>query len=303
MTKRMRIIAIILILVLGILNMNIYFATDTETSEVSTDSVQSSNDDNTLEEETISEDIIIPVLMYHNLADVYPKGTEGANITPKLFEEHMQGILDRGYTPIFVADYYESVQRGKELPQNPIIVTFDDGYLSNYEIAFPILKRLNIPATIFVVTSTVGATVESGKVSNPHFTWEQAREMQNSGIIDIHSHSHTHKNMTQLSPAQLQEELRLSRYLIERNLNKNCFVFSYPFGGYNQTTSSLARFAGYRMQILVNYAESGEDYLANNVKSGIEHFTRLTISGDMSVEELFEIIDLAVENTKKLDEK
>jgi peptidoglycan/xylan/chitin deacetylase (PgdA/CDA1 family) len=238
--------------------------------------------------------------MYHNLVESYPKGSEGANITPKLFEEHMQGILDRGYTPIFVADYYDSVQRGAELPENPIIVTFDDGYLSNYEIAFPILKRLNIPATIFIVTSTVGAKAGDGTVSTSHFTWEQAKKMQESGIIDIHSHSHTHRNMTQISPAQLQEELRLSRYLIERNLGKNCFVFSYPFGGYNETTSNLARYAGYRMQILVNYAESGQDYLANNTKTGIEHFTRLTIRGDMSVDDLFEIIDLAVENTKKL---
>lgn len=280
MTKHMRIVSAILIAMLVFLNMNIYFAADSKTNT--------------------KEDVIIPVLMYHNIAEEYPEGSEGANITPKLFEEHMQGILDKGYTPIFVADYYDSVQNGTPLPQNPIIVTFDDGYLSNYEIAFPILKRLNIPATIFIVTSTVGAKAEDGMVSTSHFTWEQAKEMQKSGIIDIHSHSHTHKNMTQISPAQLQEELRLSKYLIERNLEKSCFVFSYPFGGYNETTSSLASFAGYRMQILVNYAESGQDYLANNTKSGIEHFARLTISGDMTVNDLFEIIDLAVENTKKL---
>ncbi|MBQ9737346.1 MAG: polysaccharide deacetylase family protein [Clostridia bacterium] len=280
MTKHMRIVSAILIAMLVFLNMNIYFAADSKTNT--------------------NKDVIIPVLMYHNLAEEYPKGSEGANITPELFEEHMQGILDKGYTPIFVADYYDSVQNGTPLPQNPIIVTFDDGYLSNYEIAFPILKRLNIPATIFIVTSTVGAKAEDGMVSTSHFTWEQAKEMQESGIIDIHSHSHTHKNMTQISPAQLQEELRLSKYLIEKNLGKSCFVFSYPFGGYNETTSRLANFAGYSMQILVNYAESGEDYLANNTKSGIEHFTRLTISGDMTVKDLFDIIDLAVENTKKL---
>lgn len=288
MTGKMRITAIVLIVALSLFNMNIYFAADSKKADAADTA------------ETAKEDVIIPVLMYHNLADSYPKGSEGANITPKLFEEHMQGILDRGYTPIFVADYYDSVQRGEELPDNPIIVTFDDGYLSNYEIAFPILKRLNIPATIFIVTSTVGAKAGDGVVSTSHFTWAQAKEMQESGIIDIHSHSHTHRNMTQLSPAELQEELRISRYLIERNLGKNCFVFSYPFGGYNETTSNLARYAGYRMQILVNYAESGQDYLANNTKSGIEHFTRLTISGDMSTQDLFDIIDLAVENTKKL---
>ena len=284
MNKNARIIAIIMVALLMVFNANIYFA---EGADKVTPK---------------AEDTIIPVLMYHNIAENYQKGAEGANITPKLFEEHMLAILERGYTPILVADYYDSVQRRASLPEKPIIITFDDGYLSNYEIAYPILKRLNIKATIFVVTSTVGAKVGQG-VSTPHFSWEQAREMQKSGIIDIHSHSHTHKNMTALSPAQLQEELRLSRYLIERNLDKNCFVFSYPFGGYNQTTSKLARYAGYRMQILVNYAESGQDYLANNTKDGIEHFTRLTVSGDMTATDLFKMIDTAIENTKKLNQK
>ncbi len=288
MERRTRVLAIVLIVILSVFNMNIYFASEQlSEAEVVTDILA-------------EEDIIIPVLMYHNIAESYPKGAEGANITPKLFEEHMLGILERGYTPIQVSDYYNSTERGKELPENPIIITFDDGYLSNYEIAYPILKKLNIPATIFVVTSTVGAKKESGLVSNPHFTWEQAREMQSSGIIDIQSHSHTHQNMTAISPAQLQEELRISRYLIEKNLNKHCFGFAYPGGRYNETTLKLARYAGYRMQILVNYAESGEDYLANNVKSGIERFTRLTISGDMTTKDLFERIDLAVENTQKL---
>ena len=287
MKAKTRIAALFIIAALMVFNMNIYFAQEM------------SLDKETESEKT--EDVIIPVLMYHHIAETYPKGAEGANITPELFEAHMRGILERGYTPIFVADYYNSVQKGESLPEKPIIVTFDDGYLSNYEIAYPILKKLDIPATIFIVTSTVGATAESGVVGNSHFTWEQAREMQKSGVIDIHSHSHTHRNMTMLSTAEVQEELRLSRYLIERNLNKSCFVFSYPFGGYNTATSNLSKYAGYRMQILVNNAESGEDYLANNTKEGIEHFTRLTISGDMSVEDLFEIIDLAVENTKKQD--
>jgi len=95
-------------------------------------------------------------------------------------------------------------------------------------------------------------------------------------------------------------ELRLSKFLIEKNLNKECFVFSYPFGGYNEATSQAAKKAGYKMQILVNYAESGQDYLANNIREGLEHFTRLTVSGDMTVDDLFEMIDIAIENTIKL---
>lgn len=274
MNLRTRRIALVVVAVLTFLNVNICFA----------------------EEDFGSQ--IVPVLMYHNIAEEYPEETVGANITPELFEEHMLAILECGYTPVLVRDYYESVQKGKALPPNPIAITFDDGYLSNYEVAYPILKELNIPATIFIVTSTVGATGENGDVSYPHFTWGQAREMQDSGIIDIHSHSHTHKKVSDMTPAQMQIELRMSKYLIERNLEKNCFIFAYPFGGYNKTTASLAKYAGYRMQILVNDQASEEDYLANRLIDGLSTFTRLTVSGDMSVEDLFERIDSAVKNSR-----
>lgn len=244
------------------------------------------------------DDEFLPVLLYHNVRDDYVPGNEGADISTELFEEHMKAIIARGYTPILIKDFYDCVIRGKDLPENPIAVTFDDGYLSNYEIAYPILKKLNIPATIFIVTSTVGLTPESGLVSEPHFSWEQAREMQESGMIDIYSHSHSHRNMSYLTIPQLQTELRLSRYLIEKNLGKNCFVFAYPYGGYSESTSRMAKYAGYRMQILVHDAKSSAEYLANRVSDGIETFTRITVHGDMSVDDVYSAIDSSIENTK-----
>jgi len=273
MTHRCRILSVLLIAVVLIFNIKLYSA-----------------------EETASE-IILPVLMYHNIAEEYPEGTESENITPELFEAHMRAILDRGYTPILVNEYYNFIMKGKNLPEKPIAVTFDDGYLSNYEIAFPILKKLNIPATIFVVTSTVGLDASSGRVSTPHFSWEQAREMQNSGLIDIHSHTHTHRDMTTLTPAQLQFEMRMSKFFIEKNMDRNCYIFAYPYGRHNDSTLAYAKNAGYRMQIFVYDTESGEVDLANKASDGIEHFIRLTVSGDMSAEDLYRRIDRAVKNT------
>ncbi len=271
MTRRVRTAAVILTVLLVFLNMGVYFADG-------------------------SEDVIVPVLMYHNV-EPGPDGGDAENISPELFREHMQALLSRGYTPIFVSDYYNCVVRGAELPEKPIAVTFDDGYLSNYEAAFPILKELKIPATIFVVTSTVGLTPESGRVSRPHFTWEQAKEMQESGFVDIYSHSHTHRNMSQLTVAELQTELRLSKYLVEKNLGKNCFIFAYPYGGYSESTFRMAKYAGYRMQILVNDWQGGEYCLANRTSDGLDKFIRLTVSGKMSVEDLYEMLDKAEENT------
>ena len=67
------------------------------------------------------------------------------------------------------------------LPDKPILITFDDGYASNYMYAYPILKKLGMQATIFVITDRRGKTLSV----NPHFSWNQAREMQDSGVIDI----------------------------------------------------------------------------------------------------------------------
>ena len=198
-----KIFAIIIVIVLLCCNFNIYFAS--ETSE-----------------------IIVPILMYHNIVENYPEETAGANITPELFEKHIETLLNQGYNPVSMSDYYSFMLGNKSLPDNPIIITFDDGYLSNYEIAFPILKKYNIPAAIFIVTSTVGLTPESGLVSYPHFTWEQAKIMQDSGLVEINSHTHTHKNISTLSTGELQKEIRLSKYLIEKNLNKYCYTFAYP---------------------------------------------------------------------------
>lgn len=271
MTRKTRLFAAVLTALLLCLNIGVYFADD-------------------------ADETVVPVLMYHNI-EATENGGDAENIAPERFKEHMEAILSAGYTPIFVADYFKSVVKGEKLPERPIAITFDDGYLSNYEDAYPVLKELEIPATIFIVTSTVGLTPDSGKVSRPHFSWDEAREMQNSGVIDIYSHSHTHRNMSELTVAQLQAELRLSKYLIEKNLGKNCNIFAYPYGGYSESTFKMAAYAGYKMQILVNDLQENEFCVANKVSDGLEKFTRLTMSGSMSADELIEMLNTAEKNT------
>ena len=275
MNTKHKCFAIIVIIVLICCNFNIYFAN--ETSE-----------------------IIVPILMYHNIVENYPEYTAGANITPELFEKHIETLLNQGYNPVKMSDYYSFMLGSKSLPDNPIIITFDDGYLSNYEIAFPVLKKYNIPATIFIVTSTVGLTPESGLVSYPHFTWEQAKIMQDSGLIEINSHTHTHKNISELSTGELQKEIRLSKYLIEKNLNKYCYTFAYPYGGYREDTEKLIRYAGYKMHIKVNDASQNQEYLANKVSDGLSNIKRITVRGDMSEQDLLNVINIAINNTKTI---
>ncbi len=250
---------------------------------------------NIINAENIKDGTKVPILLYHNIVwSEYDGMDPVANMTAEEFRQQMTEILKRGYNPIKLSQYYDYVLLGTPIPENPIVITFDDGYLSNYEIAFPILKELNIPATIFVVTDTVGAQEGAGKVNFSHFTWAQAREMQASGIIDIESHSHTHKDMSKLSISELQLEIRKSKYLIEKNLNKKCNVFAYPYGGYGEDTARMVRWAGYKMQILVDDTASGQVYKVNKPSEGIENIARITVRGFMSCDELFEIINSAM---------
>lgn len=229
-----------------------------------------------------SENIKVPILLYHNLMDNYDPQLSSVHISPTEFKEHMNVLKKAGYSTITFQNYYNYVVNNEDLPEKPIIITFDDGYSSNYEHAYPILKNLNMKATIFVVTGRMGA--DEGIVY-PHFNWEQAREMQESGIIDIQSHSDLHPNMTEIDKGLAQLELRLSKYLIEKELQKTCNVFAYPYGLYNDEFQDMAEKAGYDIQVAVG------DRGVNVKSNGLKQLKRLTVFGGTNGEELLQMIE------------
>ena len=122
----------------------------------------------------------VPILLYHHITnEKFSKEQSISLISPEDFRLHMTAIKVN-YTPISLREYIDYVlcdDGSKNIPDDSIIVTFDDGYSSNYEIAYPILKELEIPATIFVVTDTVGEQAGGGVVNYSHFTWEQEKNL------------------------------------------------------------------------------------------------------------------------------
>lgn len=240
----------------------------------------------------------VPILLYHHISDDFDSSNAISIISPRDFRLHMTAIKTQ-YTPISLRDYVDFVKcrdGSKTIPTNPIIITFDDGYSSNYEVAFPILKELEIPATIFVVTDTVGATKESGKVNYSHFTWEQAKEMQDSGLIDIESHTNDHLKLGELDKDTLNYELRKSKYLIEKNLGKTCDMIAYPYGSYSDIAIDASHKAGFIAQCLVGDDATDIDYEVNIPRDGVENMTRITVSGLMGNVNVIELIRQAVSN-------
>ncbi len=241
----------------------------------------------------IKKNTKVPILLYHHITtDEFSNEEAISLISPNDFRLHMTAI-SVNFTPISLRSYYEYVvcdDGSISLPPNPIIVTFDDGYLSNYELAFPILKELNIPATIFVVTDTVGAVAGEGKVNNSHFTWEQAKEMEDSGLIEIQSHTVSHERMTTLDVGEIVRQMRKSKHDIEVNLGRECDMLAYPYGDYSEDVKELASKAGYRVQLLVDDKSTDEEYDVNLPSEGVEHLTRMTIAGSMGNVNVIEII-------------
>lgn len=132
----------------------------------------------------------VPVLMYHHLAE---EGNDSTVITPTLFREQIAALSEAGYVTVTPDDLAAYVNKGAALPEKPLVITFDDGYLSNYTYAYPILQEYGMCATIFVVGATVGQTEHYKDTTfpiTPHFSYAQAAEMVSSGTISIQSHTY-----------------------------------------------------------------------------------------------------------------
>ena len=132
-----------------------------------------------------------------------------------------------------------------ELPENPVLITFDDGYEDNYKNAYPILKKYDFKATIFVISSFLG-------VYPNYITWDQAREMD-ADNISIQSHTVDHKSMTDLSDDELRSELVDSKKKIEKELGHQIDYMAYPTGTYNLHIAKLVQEAGYKAAFTIKY--------------------------------------------------
>ena len=181
------------------------------------------------------------VLNYHKVDDTFIS----LAVRPDDFDKQMQYLSDNGYNTITPDELYDSLAGNKELPENPVLITFDDGYEDNYTNAYPILKKYGFKGTIFVISSFLGK-------NKNYITWDQAREMDADGI-NIESHTVDHKSMTDLTDDELREELVASKKKIEEELGHPIGYMAYPTGTYNLHIAQLVKEAGYKAAFTIKY--------------------------------------------------
>lgn len=215
-----------------------------------------------LPDETVSRDV--PVLMWHNLAE---ESSGDMTISVDTFRAQIEALHEAGFRTVSLQQLYDYVHFGTELPGKPIVLTFDDGYFSNYEYAFPILQEYDMQATIFAIGVSVGKDTykDTDHAMTPHFGADEAREMVASGLISVQSHTY---DMHQWPPfedgnAQVRETLlpfdgeadadyeaaveadfAESRELLESITGQPVNALAFPEGAYVTLTQDALRSAG-----------------------------------------------------------
>ena len=190
----------------------------------------------------------VPILMYHAVSDEVWSPYPDLFVKPSEMEAQLQYLQENGFTTIFVSD----LEHIDEI-EKPVMLTVDDGYLDNYTELFPLLKKYNAKATIFAITKSIDT-------HHLYFNWEQAREMADSGLVEIHSHTVSHPNLDELTYEQQQYELKQSQLDILRNLGRESYAFCYPSGRYNaDTTALLPEFYNFALRMTDNDCYTGGD--------------------------------------------
>lgn len=247
----------------------------------------------------------VPILMYHNIDEME---SSGETISAAAFEEQISALVENGYTGITFEDLISYVDHGTALPEKPVIITFDDGYLSNYEYAFPILKKYNMCATIFVIGYSFGCDTykETGEKIYPHFGAAEAKEMCESGLISIQSHTYDMHQSSLYEDGEaretvapfsgekeadyinaLRDDIGRSISQIEGATGEKVFALAYPQGYYNEVAQAVFVDEGIRVTLTT---EPGVSTVICGLRQSLTGMRRFPMGENVTREKLIEMI-------------
>ncbi|MBP3887784.1 MAG: polysaccharide deacetylase family protein, partial [Cellulosilyticum sp.] len=232
----------------------------------------------------IADDTYIPILMYHTVEDEVLPEDQNSHVETEVFDSQMKALIENGYTPINFYDLKNYVDGLVTLPEHPILITMDDGYLNNYTNAYPIYKKYNIQATLFV--SPYYMKEEN---TERHFGWIAAQEMEDSGLIDIQPHGYDHTPLPYLSLKDARYHASHAKGIIEKYLGtRDVSVLAYPQFRHNRHTVKILNELGFDFQI-INLAKKG--ILPNDAAFNPPKLKRINVPNTMTPEELLKTLD------------
>lgn len=174
----------------------------------------------------------IRCLVYHILTPQEDRDPGQMKIPLQLFESHLAYLSENGYRVISCSELVRRVRSVQPAPAKTVAISFDDGEASLHSLAFPILRKYRFPATVFCVAEAQGETT---------LTWQQARHMRESGLVEFGCHGATHRRLRGLSDRELVRETACARDRMESELGCKISLFAYPYGAYGAWDNRLVR--------------------------------------------------------------
>ncbi|GAB4505424.1 MAG: hypothetical protein Fur0043_24190 [Anaerolineales bacterium] len=211
--------------------------------------------------------VIVPILLYHRIA-VSPIDSQ-YYVPPEKFEAQMKLLRDWEYTVIPIELLVKAIKEGAELPPRPIIITFDDGDLSVYTTAFPIMQKYGLTGVVYIVGNYMN--------TDGYLSAEQIKELAAAGW-EVGSHSRSHRELPKLPPEVQREEIVQARIDLQEATGSPVTTFAYPFGLMNNAVGSYVHFAGY-------IAAMGLGFTSDQGKSNLYWLQRRDVKGQYDIKQ------------------
>ena len=244
----------------------------------------------------------VPILMYHHLSEDV---TNSEMVSPEQFEAQIRALSEAGYTGVSFDELQAYVLRGEPLPEKPVVITFDDGYRSNYTLAYPILQKYGMKATIFAIGVSFGTDhyKDTDYAMTPHFGAAEAAEMAGSGLISIQSHTYdmhqwppfedgndrVRETLAQLPgesdedyEAAVKADIQQSQQAIEPITGEKVNALSYPEGAYGTLTMDALRSQGIELTFTT---QPGVNAVVQGLPQTLYSMHRITMTEDTNMDE------------------
>ena len=212
------------------------------------------------------EEIVLPILMYHDVS--YAKPGKDV-VTPEELRSDLVWLREAGYHPVTMARVIDWVDEGVPLPEAPIVLSFDDGYLSAYDRVLPLLREMEMPMVLSVIVKSADefSSYRPGKGRFAHAVWSQLRELADSGLAELQNHSYDlHRALgggwgCDRLPGEsrgayaerLAADVLLAQERIWTETGRQCTVFTYPYGRYGPESEETLRELGFRATLTCDF--------------------------------------------------
>ncbi|MEW6008709.1 MAG: polysaccharide deacetylase family protein [Candidatus Omnitrophota bacterium] len=181
----------------------------------------------------------VPILMYHSVGEPRSSKDNLLTVSSATFERQMKFLSERNYNVISLSQLAKFMKDKAPIPARSVVITFDDGYRNNLTVAFPILKKYNLAATIFVAPKEISVVPD-------YLNWNELKELSDSPLIEIGSHSLDHNFLLDIKDKDgLVHRIRNSKKILQKLLDEPVDLFSYPGGGFNKEIRQMVIDSGY----------------------------------------------------------